>query len=82
VSGTIVFYYDIGHFSIQLAAMFRLVGILCKNGGTSDVMVESKDTFVHLVVPHPISKANYTTVSKVQPKSWHEAMAKFHDLLT
>jgi hypothetical protein len=57
------------------------MGILCENGGTLDVMVELNDTFVPLVIPHPISKANYMKVSKVQPKSWHAAMAKFHDLL-
>ncbi len=54
---------------------------LCENGGTSDVMVKSKDTFVPLVVPHPISRANHMEVSKVEPKSWHAIVVKFHDLL-
>jgi hypothetical protein len=44
-------------------------------------MVKSKDIFVLLAIPHPISKANCIEMSKVQPKSWHAAMAKFHDLL-
>ncbi len=46
------------------------------------MMVRSKDIFVFLVVPHPISEANRTKVSKVQLESWHVAMAKLHDLPT
>ncbi len=45
------------------------------------MIVKSKDTFMLLVIPQPISKANCMEVSKVQPKSWHVIVAKFHDLL-
>jgi len=57
-----------------------LVVTFCENSGTLDVMVRSKDTFVPLVLPHPVSEANHLKVSKVQLESWHVAMAKFHDL--
>jgi hypothetical protein len=40
--------------------MFHLMATLCENGGTPEVMVKSEDTFVPHVVPHPISKPNYT----------------------
>jgi hypothetical protein len=37
--------------------------------------------FVPPIVSHPNFEVNLTTkVSKVQPKSWHAIMAKFHDL--
>jgi hypothetical protein len=68
--------------STQLVVMFRLVASLCENGGTPEVMVRSEDTFVLLIIHHPISKANRMKVSKVQPKSWHVVMAKVHDLPT
>ncbi len=45
------------------------------------MMVRSEDIFVPLIVPHPISKANCTKVSKVQLEFWHAIMAKLHDLL-
>jgi hypothetical protein len=67
---------------IQLVLVFHLVATLCENGGTPKMMVRSKDTFVPLVVPHPIFEANRMEVSKVQPKSGHVAMAKLHDLPT
>jgi hypothetical protein len=56
--------------------MFCLVATLCENGGTLEMMVRLEDTFVPHVVPHPISKPNYTEVFMVQPKSWHVAMVK------
>jgi hypothetical protein len=52
------------------------VATLCENGGTPKMMVRSKDTFVPHIVPHPIFKPNYMKVFKVQPESWHVAMAK------
>jgi hypothetical protein len=66
--------------SIQPTVVFCLVVTLCENSGTLDLMVRSKDTFVPLVVPHPVYEANHPKVSKVQVESWHVAMAKFHDL--
>jgi hypothetical protein len=51
--------------NIQLVIVFHLVATLCDNGGTSNVMVRSENIFVLLIVPHPISKANYMKVSKV-----------------
>jgi hypothetical protein len=60
--------------------MFHLTTTLCENGGTPDVMVKSKDTFVPRVVPHLVLEANHLKVTKVQPKCWHMAMAKLHDL--
>ncbi len=68
--------------SIQPSIVFYLVATLCENGGTPKVMVRSKSTFVPLEIPHPVSKANRMEVPKVQPKSWHVAMAKLHNLLT
>jgi hypothetical protein len=67
--------------NIQPIVVFRLVATLWENGGTSNVMVKLKDTFVPPVLPHPIFDAICMEVSKVQPKSWHAAMAKLHDLL-
>jgi hypothetical protein len=47
--------------------VFCLVATLCESGGTPDVVVKSKDSFVLLIVPHPISKANHNMeVFKVQ----------------
>jgi hypothetical protein len=43
-------------------------------------MVRLKDTFVLLVIPHPIFETNCTEVSKVQLESYHLVMAKLHDL--
>ncbi len=45
------------------------------------MMVKLEDTFVPPIIPHLVFKANYMEVSKVQPKFWHAAIAKFHDLL-
>jgi hypothetical protein len=45
-------------------------------------MVRSKDIFVPLKVPLLVFEVNYMEVSKVQPESWHVAMAKLHNLLT
>jgi hypothetical protein len=67
--------------SVQLIAVFCLAATLCENGGTPNVMVRLEDTFIPPIVPHPIFEANYTKVSKVQPKSWHVVVAKLHDLL-
>ncbi len=66
---------------IQLAIMFHLVITLCENGGTPKVMVRLEDTFVPLEVPHLVSEANCTEVSKVQLESWHVAMAKLRNLI-
>ncbi len=68
--------------SFQPTTMFHLVVTLCENGGTLDVIVRSKDTFVPLAIPHSVSKANCTKVFKVQLKSWHVDMAKLYDLPT
>jgi len=43
-------------------------------------MVRLEDTFVPLVVPHPVFKANCMELSKVQLESWHVVMAKLHGL--
>jgi len=67
--------------SIQLTTVFCLA-TLCENGLTLKVMVRSEDIFVPFIIPHLVSKANYTKVSKVQPQSWHVAMAKLHDFPT
>jgi hypothetical protein len=67
---------------IQPTTVFCLMATLCENGGTLEVMVRSKDTFVPFAVPHPVPEANHTKVSKVQLESWHVAMAKLHDLPT
>ncbi len=37
--------------------MFHLTATLCESGGTPDVVVKSKDTFVLPIVPHP--KVNF-----------------------
>jgi len=66
---------------IQPSIVFHLVATLCENGGTLEVMVRSKDTFVLHIVPHPIFEANRMEVLKVQLESWHVVMAKLHDLL-
>jgi hypothetical protein len=42
---------------------------LRENGGTSNVMVRSEDTFVPSAIPHPSFEANCTKVSKVQLES-------------
>jgi hypothetical protein len=44
-------------------------------------MVKLEDIFVLHVIPHLIFETNHMKASKVQPKSWHVAMAKLHDLL-
>jgi hypothetical protein len=67
---------------IQLTTVFCLVATLCENGGTPKVMVMLEDTFLPSIIPRPIFEANRMEVSKVQPKSWHVAMAKLHDLPT
>jgi hypothetical protein len=54
---------------IQPAIVFHLVATLCENGGTSNVMVRSEDTFVPSVIPHPIFEVNCTKMSKVQLES-------------
>jgi hypothetical protein len=46
------------------------------------VMVRLEENFVPHAVPHLISEANHTKASKVQPGSWHVAMAKLHNLPT
>ncbi len=77
-------------FSIETMAilyiqivMFHLAIALCEYGGTPDVVVRLENTFVPLIVPHLISKANcITKVFKVQPESWHVVVAKLHDLPT
>jgi hypothetical protein len=62
---------------IEPMVVFPLVATLSESGGTPNVVVRSEDTFVPPIVPHIVYEANYTTkVSKVQPKSWHVAMAK------
>jgi hypothetical protein len=61
---------------IQPTILFRLATTLCKNGGTPKVMVRLEDTFVPPVVPHLVFEAHHMKVSKVQPKSWHVAIAK------
>ncbi len=66
--------------SIQLAFVFRLTTTLCENGGTLEVMVRLEDTFVLFAIPHLVFEANCIEVYKVQPKCWHVAMAKLHDL--
>ncbi len=66
---------------IQPIAVFHLATTLCENGGTLEMMVKSEDTFVPLIVPHPISQTNRIEVSKVQLEFWHVVMAKLHDLL-
>jgi hypothetical protein len=69
--------------NIQPIVMFHLATTLCECGGTPNVVVKLEDTFVPPIVPHLVSKANHITkVSKVQPKSWHVAMPKLHDLPT
>jgi hypothetical protein len=68
--------------SIQPTTMFCLAITLCENGLILKVMVRSEDIFVPFIIPHLVSKANYTKVSKVQPQSWHVAMAKLHDFPT
>ncbi len=55
--------------SIQATTVFPLATTLCENGGTPKVMVRSEDIFVPLAIPHLVSKANCTEVSKVQPES-------------
>jgi hypothetical protein len=55
--------------SIQATTVFPLATTLCENGGTPKVMVRSEDIFVPLAIPHLVSKANCTKVSKVQPES-------------
>jgi hypothetical protein len=67
---------------IQPTIMFRLAATLCENGGTPKMTIRSKDIFMPPLVPHPISEASCTKVSKVQLESWHAAMAKLHDLPT
>ncbi len=81
MSNTIVFIETLAISGIQPIIMFCLVVTLCENGGTPKVMVRSKDIFVPHVIPYLIYEANCTKVSKVQPKSWHVAMTKLHDLL-
>jgi hypothetical protein len=49
----------------QLVIVFHLTITLCDNGVTPNVMIRSKDTFAPPIVPHSISKADYTKVSKV-----------------
>ncbi len=66
---------------IQPTVELHLVATLCENGGTSKVMVKLEDIFVLHVIPHLIFETNHMKASKVQPKSWHVAMAKLHDLL-
>ncbi len=61
--------------------MFCFVATLCENGGTLDVMVRSKDIFVPPTDLHSFFEVNCMEVSEVQPKYWHAAMAKLHDLL-
>jgi len=75
------FFIMIGHFK-YLTNIHVLLGdhIMQKWWNTIGV-VRSKDTFVPLTIPHPISEANCTKVSKVQLESWHAIMAKPHDLL-
>ncbi len=68
--------------SIQPIVMFRLAATLCENGGTSNVMVRSENTFVLSIVPHLVFEANRMKVSKVQFESWHANVAKLHDLPT
>jgi len=51
---------------IQPTTMFCLAATLCENGGTLEVMVRLEDTFVPHAIPHAVSQANYTEVSKVQ----------------
>ncbi len=48
---TLFFAMTLAISSIQLAIVFHLVATLCENGGTSNVIVKSKDTFVLLVIP-------------------------------
>jgi len=67
---------------IQPTIVFCLATTLCKNGGTPKLMVRLEDIFVPLVVPHLVFEANHMKVSKVQPRSWHVAIAKLHDLPT
>ncbi len=72
----------LANLGIQLTTVFHLVATLCENGGTLEIMVRSKDTFLPHVVPHPIFETNRIEMFKVQPKSWHVIMAKLHDLPT
>jgi len=65
---------------IQPIVELHLVTTLCENGGTLKVMVKSEDIFLPHVVPHLIFETNHMKATKVQPKSWHVAMAKLHDL--
>jgi hypothetical protein len=53
---------------IQPIIGFFFAATLCENGGTSDVMVRSKDIFAPTIVPHLISEVDRTEVSKVQPE--------------
>jgi len=55
--------------NIQPTTMFRLATTLCENDGASEVMVRLEDTFVPHAIPHPVSQANHTEVSKVQLES-------------
>ncbi len=67
---------------IQPIVVFHLVATLCENGGTSNVMFRSKNTFVLYVVPHLVFEVNRMKVSKVQLGSWQAILAKLHDLPT
>jgi hypothetical protein len=53
---------------------------LCENGGIPEVMVRLEDIFMPHAVPHPIFKANYMELSKVQLEFWHVVVAKLHGL--
>jgi len=68
--------------SIQPTTMFHLATTLCENGGALEVMVRLEDIFVAHGIPHLVSQANHTKVSKVQLESSHVVMAKLHDLPT
>jgi hypothetical protein len=60
--------------------MFHLATTLCENGGTSNVMVRSKDTFVPPIIQHVVFDVNRMEVSKVQHESYHAIVVKLHDL--
>ncbi len=67
-----LFYETLAISCVQPIVVFRLVATLCKNGGTLDVMVKSKDIFVLLIVPHPIFEVIHMEAT----------MVKLHDLPT
>jgi hypothetical protein len=68
--------------SNQPTTLFCMTATLCENDGTLEMMVRLKETFMLLAIPCLVFEANYTKVSKVQPKSWHVAMPKLHDIPT